>query len=93
MENLQIASLNVRGLQNKKKRNRIFQYFQSKKYDILSRETYSTVQDENEWKKEWEGPTLISFLPPAGAAGSGPTNTESTGTLARIVLYAQPLVQ
>ena len=93
MENLQIASLNVRGLQNKNKRNRIFQYFQSKKYDILSRETYSTVQDENEWKKEWEGPTLISFLPPAGAAGSGPTNTESTGTLARTVLYAQPLVQ
>ena len=57
----------------------------------LSRATYSTVQDENEWKKEWEGPTLISFLPPAGAAGCGPTNTESTGTLARTVLYAQPL--
>ena len=63
MENLQIASLNVRGLQNKNKRNRIFQYFKSKKYDIiLLQETYSTPQDENIWKKEWEGPTFFSSL-------------------------------
>ena len=63
MENLQIASLNVRGLQNKNKRNRIFQYFKSKKYEpILLQETYSTPQDENIWKKEWEGPTFFSSL-------------------------------
>ena len=49
MENLQIVSLNVRGLQNKNKRNRIFQYFKTKKFDIiLLQETYSTPQDENE---------------------------------------------
>ena len=53
MENLQIASLNVKGLQNKNKRNRISQYFKSKKYHIiLLQETYSTPQDENIWKKE-----------------------------------------
>ena len=61
MENLQIASLNIRGLQNK--RNRIFQYFKSKKYDIiLVQETYSTPQDENFRKKEWEGPAFFSSL-------------------------------
>ena len=48
MENLQIASLNVRGLQNKSKRNRIFQYFKSKKYGIiLLQETYITPQDDS----------------------------------------------
>ena len=63
MENLQIACLNVRGLQNKNKRNRIFQYFKSKKYDIiLLQETYSTPQDENIWKKKWEGPAFFSSL-------------------------------
>ena len=47
MEKLQIASLNVRGLQIKK-RNRIFLYFKTKKFDaILLQETYSTPEDEN----------------------------------------------
>ena len=56
MENLQIVSLNVRGLQNKKKRNRIIQYFKMKKFGvILLQETYSTLQDENKWKNESEG--------------------------------------
>ena len=46
--------------QNKK---RIFQYFNSKKYDIiLLQETYSTPQDESVWKKEWEGPAFFSSL-------------------------------
>ena len=63
MENLQIASLNIRGLQNKNKRNRIFQYFKSKKYDmILLQKTYATPQDENIWKKEWKGPAFLSSL-------------------------------
>ena len=56
MENLQIVSLNVRGLQNRKKRNRIIQYFKVKKFGvILLQETYSTLQDENKWKNESEG--------------------------------------
>ena len=63
MENLQIVSLNARGLQNKNKRNRIFQYFQTKKFDvILLQETYSTPENEKEWKKEWEGPAFFSSL-------------------------------
>ena len=62
MENLQIVSLNIRGLQNKNKRNRMFQYFKTKKIDIiLLQETYSTVQDENEWKTEKEGPVFFFF--------------------------------
>ena len=35
MENLQMVSLNIRGLQNKNKRNRIFQYLKKKKFDII----------------------------------------------------------
>ena len=63
MENLQIVSLNVRGLQNRNKRNRILQYFKTKKFDvILLQETYSKLQEENEWKKEWEDPTFFSSL-------------------------------
>ena len=63
MENLQIASLNVRGLQNKNKRNKIFQYFKTKNFDvILLQETYSTPEDENEWKKKWDGPAFFSSL-------------------------------
>ena len=63
MENLQIVSLNVRGLQNKNKRSRILQYFQTKKFDvILLQKTYSTPEDESKWKKEWEGPTFFSSL-------------------------------
>ena len=63
MENLQIVSLNVRGLQNRNKRNRIFQYFKMKKFDMIPlQETYSTLQDENEWKKECEGPAFFSSL-------------------------------
>ena len=46
-----------------KQRNRIFQFFKTKKFDvILLQETYSTLQDENEWKKEWEGPAFFSSL-------------------------------
>ena len=63
MENIQIVSLNVRGLQNKNKRNIIFQYFKTKKFDvILLQETYSTLQDKNKWKKEREGPAFFSSL-------------------------------
>ena len=63
MENLQIVSLNGRGLQNRNKRNRIFQNFKTKKYDIiLLQETHSTQQDKNQWKKEWEGPAFFSSL-------------------------------
>ena len=63
MENLQIISLNARGLQNKNKTNMIFQNFEPKKYDvILLQETDSTQQEENVWKKEWEGPAFFSSL-------------------------------
>ena len=62
MENLQIVSLNVGGLQNKNKRNRIF-YFKTKKYEIiLLQETHSTQEDKTQWKKEWEGPAFFSSL-------------------------------
>ena len=57
MENLQIVSLNIRGLQNQNKRNRIFQYFKTKTYDvILLQETYNTLEDEYGWKRNGKAP-------------------------------------
>ena len=63
MVDLSVVSLNLRGLQNKSKRNRIFQYFKIKKYDVIPlQERYSTPEDENKWKKELERPTFFSSL-------------------------------
>ena len=63
MENLQIIPLDVKGLQNKSKRNQIFQYFKLKTFDIiLLQETYRTLEDEHERKKEWEGTNSFSSL-------------------------------
>ena len=45
---------------------REIEYFNTskrKKYDVkLLQETHSTQQNENEWKKEWEGPGFFSSL-------------------------------
>ena len=56
MSKLEIASLNVRGLQDHNKRKRIFQTFRNLKFDIiLLQETHSTDEDVVLWKKDWIG--------------------------------------
>ena len=53
---LKIASLNVNGLNNIKKRKSIFNEFKTKKYDVIFlQETHSTNKTEKLWELEWGG--------------------------------------
>ena len=63
MSKLEIASLNIRGLQDNNERNRIFQTFCNSKFDIiLLQETHSTDDDVILWKKDWIGRAFFSSL-------------------------------
>ena len=63
MSKLEIASLNVRGLQDNNKRKRIFQTFRNSKFDIiLLEENHSTDEDVIPWKKDWIGRAFFSSL-------------------------------
>ena len=62
MNNIKIATFNVRGLREYKKRASIFQYLHQKEIDItLVQETHSTVQVEKSWKTQW-GVILYSHM-------------------------------
>ena len=51
-----IASLNVNGMVDDKKRNAIFYWYRKKKIDILClQETHSSPETELKWGKEWVG--------------------------------------
>ena len=53
---LNVISLNVRGIRERGKRNRILQWCKHKKGDIVFlQETYSTPEVEALWRSEWEG--------------------------------------
>jgi len=62
MDNLQLLSLNVRGLKSdSKKRKRVFTNLKKKHTDIIMlQETHSTKEIENEWTKEWGGEIVFS---------------------------------
>ena len=61
MNNLKIGTFNVRGLRNNKKRQKIFKYLHSKKYDIvLLQETHSTPEVERSWRIQWGGEIIYS---------------------------------
>ena len=52
---LNVFSLNVRGLRNKKKRRIYFNTFKKKKYDIIClQETHITECVKDEWMREWK---------------------------------------
>ena len=54
-------SLNVRGLNNEKKRQTIFQWLQSSHQGItLLQETHSLERDENLWTKDWGNKIIFS---------------------------------
>ena len=54
MVELNIASLNVRGINNSGKRRQVFHYFNIKKYDIIFlQETHSFFKMEQMWRSEW----------------------------------------
>lgn len=59
--NFNTLSLNVRGLNDRKKRRPIFKWIKQKHVDIcFLQETYCTSQVENIWKNEWGGQILFS---------------------------------
>ena len=63
MSKEEIASLNYRGLQDNKKRKRIFQTFCNSKFDIiLLQETHSTDETVIHWKKDWTGRGIFPSL-------------------------------
>ena len=55
------VSLNVQGIRNKIKRQKILKYCKKYKADvILLQETHSQPQDENLWKEEWGSDIIFS---------------------------------
>lgn len=58
---LNIASFNVNGLRNEKKRRAIFNYLHDHKHNIvLLQETHSTKNEAKRWKAEWGGKIIFS---------------------------------
>ena len=53
-------SLNVRGLRDKFKRKKLFNWFKDIRTDIiLLQETYSSIEIEEQWKLDWGGENVI----------------------------------
>ena len=53
---LKLISINVRGLNNVKKRKMVFQYLEKANCDIaFLQETYSSSEEVNRWTQEWGG--------------------------------------
>jgi len=54
--NLNLLSLNVRGLNKEGKRNSVYQYIRRKRVDVsFLQETYSTTGVEDLWRNQWGG--------------------------------------
>ena len=59
---LHIGSLNVRGLNDKVKRNNVYRWIDEKKYDIcLIQETFCTKESRAKFDRDWKGKILHSF--------------------------------
>ena len=55
------ASLNVRGLNDRKKRRSVFRWIKKNKFDLcLMQETHSTMDVQNRWRNEWGGEIIWS---------------------------------
>ena len=53
---LKILTINVNGLNNLSKRNKIFNFLKASKIDItLMQETHSIKNTKKQWQKEWDG--------------------------------------
>ena len=56
-----LATYNVNGLADSKKRTKVFNYLQSKIYDIVCiQETHSTKNMEKIWRSQWGGQIIFS---------------------------------
>ena len=60
-ESIKFLSLNVRGLSNFHKRRTIFSWCRKQKSDLIFlQETHSTIERQDQWRKEWGAPVLFS---------------------------------
>ena len=60
-ESIKFLSLNVRGLSNFHKRRAIFSWCRKQKSDLIFlQETHSTIERQDQWRKEWGAPVLFS---------------------------------
>lgn len=58
---LSFCSLNVRGLNQARKRRRVFRWLHNQKFDVaFLQETYSSKSVEEIWKAEWGGKIYYS---------------------------------
>ena len=58
---IKICSLNVRGLRNKVKRDKMFAWLKDQSYSIiLLQETHSTSDINNQWTQEWGSLSFFS---------------------------------
>ncbi len=61
MAEVHIASLNVNGARDYRKRAELYEIIKQKKIDVtLIQETHSDVNNVNDWIKEWEGLSFFS---------------------------------
>ena len=61
MDNISIASLNVRGLREEKKRKKIYQHFRNLKLSVVCiQETHSSKSDIELWSKQWGNKIVYS---------------------------------
>ena len=62
MNKLSVATCNVRGLKQDKKRHNVFKWFREKNCDIIfMQETHCHLRrDEYKWSKEWDGQSIWS---------------------------------
>ena len=57
---VKIICLNVRGLQNERKRRIIFKYARDRTDIVLLQETHFTKQIQTVWKNEWAGKAIFA---------------------------------
>ena len=62
MDSFKCLSFNVKGLQNKEKRIKFFNFSKDKGKNgiVLLQETHSTKRDERKWKNEWGGDLYLN---------------------------------
>ena len=59
MSSVKVATINVQGLQDPKKRKLVFQTLKDTNYDIFAlQETHSTQKDHKSWQNEWGAETV-----------------------------------
>ena len=61
MANVNLMSLNVRGLRNFEKQKAVFKWLKKRDFDIiLLQETHTSSDLEEKWKREWDGQIYFS---------------------------------